>query len=624
MAQQKDTMGFPVEGQGGSAVNPVAMSELGGGLKAGFQGVHNGMLMGFGDNVNGALSAVLSNPAAPDYLSGMGDRYAGSRDAYREQYAQNQADHPAELAAGNLGGMVGASVPTMAYATGKGLLGTMMRGAGIGGVEGGVQGAGYADGQDVVSQAGRGALLGATLGGAVPAVVAGAKAMADPLTGFLDSLVNRANQAKVARAVGGAARAANMGPAEIDAALAAARAEGQLEYRAMDAMGIPGQRQASGVARAGGDAASEIAAYLESRQIGQSERVGSFVDDAFGTKGTTAAKTASDMNATRKATNNTNFTAAREGAGPVNLNDTVDAIDTLMNRNPILGESALTNTEMGNRLATLRGQLQKGGSQLINFDTVLNVKEDLGKVIGRIKKAGEEIPHELAQVYGKIDSALEASSPAYRAANDAALKARKEISAIETGSDMASRGRAADNVPAFQAMSPGEQQAARIGYGDNLLNSLERNPALTANKAKPLSLSPKRQAEAAAIAIDPDLYARRLARENQMWETQNRALGGSRTADNLQDISGAAGQAFGAAKAAASLNIGEAVSKIAGLLAPFAKGQNEATRALIAKALMAGDANALIPLIRREANGQTRDRLVEALMRGMGQQGSQQ
>ena len=611
---------------------PSGEQQFGSAMKAGFQGIHNGMLMGFGDNMNGALGAVLSDPTAPDYLSGMGARYAGERDYYRQQYAANKAQHPAALAAGNIGGAVLGAIPSLPYATGKTLMGTMARGAAMGAAQGGISGAGYADGQDVVNQAGQGALLGGTLGAALPAAIAGVRAVAvDPITGIIDSLANRANQGKAARAISDAARAANMGPAEIDAALAAARAAGQTEFRAMDAMGLPGQRAASGIARSGGDAGAEIAKYLESRQIGQGERVGSFVDQAFATKGTTAAKTAADMTAARGAAADTAYAAARGNAAPVDVQGALGVIDA---RTSGMAGSGIAGDGIDAKLMGYRSRLAgdgKGlgpdvtGAQLSDFNRVLGVKQAVQDDIGAAVRAGRNNEaRELGKLVTELDASLEASSPAYRQANDGFRAASQNIGAIDTGAEMASRGRAADNVPAFQAMTPNQQQAARIGYGDNLLNSLERNPALTANKAKPLILSQKRADEAAAIALQPDLYASRLARENTMWETQNRALGGSRTADNQRDIGQLAGQALVAAKAVASLNVGDAVSKIVGLLAPLAKGQNEATRALIAKALMAGDASALTPLINKAASGQDRARLIELLMRDTGQQGLQQ
>ncbi len=53
--------------------------------------------------------------------------------------------------------------------------------------------------------------------------------------------------------------------------------------------------------------------------------------------------------------------------------------------------------------------------------------------------------------------------------------------------------------------------------------------------ARPFT-SQKFQQEAGALAKDPALLSRRLDRENRMFSTGNKVLGGSRTADNLIDM----------------------------------------------------------------------------------------
>jgi len=77
-----------------------------------------------------------------------------------------------------------------------------------------------------------------------------------------------------------------------------------------------------------------------------------------------------------------------------------------------------------------------------------------------------------------------------------------------------------------------------------------------------------------------------------MWGTMNRALGGSRTADNLMDeamslpTSGPGKQAI---VDALRLNFGGAAANLAIAVAPALRGQSPATRQLIADALMSAD-----------------------------------
>ena len=600
------TSGQPV---GGSATNSQAVGELSDKLGATARGLHNQAFFGFGDNVNGAMGAIAGND------------YARTRDAYRTDLRQAQADHPMETA---VGGVIGAALPALAtggLATGASTLGTMGRGAMLGAVEGGLQGAGNADGQNVLANAGRDAALGFFLGGAAPAVVGAAgaakNAVKNPTTGVIDSMFGIANGRKANDAVLGALRSSGNKADDIAAMLAKAAQQGQPEFRLMDALGTSGQRQASGLARQGGDAGTEIADFLKQRQLDQGDRVGGFVEDAFGLRGTTAAKTTDALTAARGTAADAAYSAARGNAAPVNLNDTIATIDSLTKRDPILGESALADTVIGKRLKALRAQMATGDQQLIDFDSVLNIKQDMFATMEGLRKSGKTVPKELSDVYGALDGALEGSSDMYRTANDGFRDASKVIGAVDDGAAMSKGGRYGDNVPAFNAMTPDQQGAARIGYGDDLMGKLERVTAPTANRAAPLR-STKRVNEADAMTLDPALYRDRLGRENTMWETQNRALGGSRTADNMADqeaMSQLAGGAMDAAKSAANLQFGDTVAKIGSMLGPIAKGQNDATRQLIAKALMSGDSSVLAPALRQSATSESKRRMIEALLR---------
>ena len=612
--------------QGGSTANTQAMSELGSGIDATIMGAHNGGFLGFGDNLQGVKSAILGqslgdDKLSTDYSGTIGERYDRGVDQYRQRYAKAEAEHPKQVFVGNV---MGATIPALAtsgVATGQSLLGTAFKGGGIGAIEGMLQGLGNSDGQDMMKNAGWGALLGGGLGlAAAPLVQAGVaikNAMKDPVTGVVDSMRGTANVGKANRAILGGLKSSGNKADDIAAMLAKAAQQGQPEFRLMDALGTSGQRQASGLARQGGDAGTEIADFLKQRQLDQGDRVGGFVEDAFGLRGTTAAKTTDALTAARGTAADAAYSAARGNAAPVNLNDTIATIDSLTKRDPILGESALADTVIGKRLKALRAQMATGDQQLIDFDSVLNIKQDMFATMEGLRKSGKTVPKELSDVYGALDGALEGSSDMYRTANDGFRDASKVIGAVDDGAAMSKGGRYGDNVPAFNAMTPDQQGAARIGYGDDLMGKLERVTAPTANRAAPLR-STKRVNEADAMTLDPALYRDRLGRENTMWETQNRALGGSRTADNMADqeaMSQLAGGAMDAAKSAANLQFGDTVAKIGSMLGPIAKGQNDATRQLIAKALMSGDSSVLAPALRQSATSESKRRMIEALLR---------
>lgn len=616
---------FPAQPAGGSATNPQAVGEFEDKGRALATAIANGASFGFGDNMAGLIEGTKEALQG----RGFGRGYDYGVGMAREGMAMDRAQNPGLTTTGEL---IGAAVPALIaapLATGPNLLRTSMRGLGLGGVEGGLQGAGNADGQDTIGQTIRGAIFGGAAGGMAPAVVGAAgavkNAVMDPASGVLDSWIGRANAGKANRAIGSALRDSGKTEQEIIDAIARATAQGQPEYRVMDALGVAGQRQASGVARAGGDAGREIAEFLERRQLDQGDRVGGFIDDAFGTRGTTAAQTRDSLTAARGQAADAAYGAARGNAAPVDVRGALSVIDARIGG---MQGSGIAGDGIDGKLSGYRARLAGdgaglgpgvSGAELSDFDRVLGLKQSIQDDIGAAVRAGRNNEaRELGKLASELDAALEASSDMYRTANDGFREASRVIDAVDTGAGMATRGRAADNVPAFSAMPAPQQDAARIGYGDTLLNRLEAVTAPTANRAKPL-LSTKRTTEADAMALDPTTYSDRLGRENEMWATQNRALGGSRTADNLQDISameGLAGGALDVARSAGNFQFGDVVAKIGGLLGPIARGQTDQTRQLIARMLMSDDpAAALAPVLRQQNVSNATRRAIEAIIR---------
>jgi hypothetical protein len=626
---QYDAMGFPLQPQGGVSTNSQAVSELGSGLKSVAAGAANGASLGFADEGLGLAGGLKSLAQGNGYLPG----YRAARDDVRDGMKQAQQANPLEFGVGNIGGAMVPALATGGLATGASTLGTIGRGAVLGAVEGGLQGAGNADGGDMLGQAKTGAFLGGIAGGAAPAAVAlGRNAIRNPVTGAIDSMFGIANGRKANDAIYGALKSSGNTRDDIAAMMAKAAQQGQPEFRLMDALGTSGQRQASGLARQGGDAGTEIADFLKQRQLDQGDRVGGFVEDAFGLRGTTAAKTKDALTAARGTAADAAYSAARGNAAPVDVRGALGVIDSRIGG---MQGSGIIGDGIDGKLAGYRARLAGDGNglgagvtgaELSDFDRVLNLKQAVQDDIGAAIRAGRNNEaRELGKLVTELDSALEGSSDMYRTANDGFREASKVIGAVDEGAAMSGGGRYGDNVPAFNAMTPDQQGAARIGYGDDLMGKLERVTAPTANRAAPLR-STKRVNEADAMTLDPALYRDRLGRENTMWETQNRALGGSRTADNMADqeaMSQLAGGAIAAARSAANANLGDAVAKIGSMLGPIAKGQNEATRQLIAKALMSGDSSVLAPVMQQATSTESKRRMIEALLRQTGREGGE-
>lgn len=600
--------------KGGSSVNPEGMADFQNRALTFGANAAQGMSFGLGDEASGAVAGIKSMLGGGDFLPA----YRAERDDARADMATISERYPNAATGGYLTGAAIPAITAGPLATGESMLGTMGRSGLLGMTEGGLQGAGNADGRGIVGETIKGGLIGLGAGIAAPAVIGAATLAKRGVFEGLPQMFGKASQTKANRAIADALMRSGKTAPDVDALIAAAAREGQPEFRLMDALGLPGQRAANGLTRAGGAPGDEVAEFLSTRQAGQGERVGSFVEDAFDVKGTTAAKTQTGLIDARSTAADAAYDAARGNAAPVNLNDTIDVIDTLTKRDPILGESALADTVIGKRLKALRAQMTNGDQQLIDFDSVLNIKQDMFTTMEALRKSGKTVPKELSDVYGALDAALEGSSDMYRTANDGFRSASKVIDAVDEGALMATRGRAADNVPRFGAMAAAEQGAARTGYGDRLLSELENMKYPSTNRAL-ITGSEKRTAEAATMATDPQLYASRIARERTMWDTQDKALKGSQTANNQADMAamdGISGEAMHAGKAAANLQFGDMVQRVAGALGPILKGQNEPTRMLIAQALMSSNAGqVLAPAIAQATKSAGVRRILEALLR---------
>jgi hypothetical protein len=610
--------------KGGVSVNPQAMSEFKQKAGALAAGAVNGASFGLADEATGLIDGLMAAPGDGTFAEG----YASGRDRVRAEQQRRKQAEPTMYTAGEVGGATLPALAAAPLATGPTAWGTFTRGITMGGAEGGLHGFGNGEGgRRRADRALNGALVGATLGGAVPAAVGTATSLRRMVTDPMGGVLNLGNTARANRSIADTVRKSGKSLDTIAQEVAEAAAQGQPEFRAMDAMGITGQRRASGLARGGGDAGDEIAEYLAQRQLDQGDRVAGFVDEGFGLNGSSAAKTRDSLTQSRSATANQAYAAARGNSAPVDVRDAVGIIDARiggMQGVDIAGDS------IDGRLQSFRRRLAANNTpdgvdsiELSNFDRVLGVKQDVQDAIGAAVRAGRgNEARELGKLADALDSALEGASDGYRAANDGFREASRVIDAVDQGADMMRPGRRAiDTTSEFGAMTPDQQNAARIGYGDRALAQIEANRAPTSNKARPFQ-STKAQTEADAMAIDPRLFRDRMNRETTMWETQNKALGGSRTADNLEDMNNAgqiAQQATGIGGSLATGNVGHAIANTVQAIAPRLTGQNEATRLLMARALMSQDPRqAMGRAVQTQGTELLRRRMLEAMLRNAG------
>lgn len=401
--------------------------------------------------------------------------------------------------------------------------------AALGGFSGGMEGNGLAErGENAL----KGAALGGAVGGATPGVLGLLGAAASPVVSNIRARMNPQGyaQSQIARAASESGRPV----AQITDDLAQAAREGQGMFTLADAMGNPGQRMLSSVARAPGQGRTDVVNFLENRQAGQGRRVASSLAEGFDSP-QTAAQTEARLTQTRDTAANAEYGAIRRDAQPVDVSNVISHIDDILAPYGVAQNVAANDTAAGS-LANLRRRLTNGDQAANDFNLLQRVRGDLSDEIQQARQSGAgNRARLLGGALRELDSALENSSAGFRDANRNFAQRSRNIEAVGQGRDAAMRGRTEDIIPQYQGLTQEGQQAFRSGYVDPLIAQTQ-GAAFGVNKARPL-INDAFQAESNVMAPGAGLMQRRLGRENTMFETRNAAMGGSKTADNLADQS---------------------------------------------------------------------------------------
>lgn len=496
-------------------------------------GAADATTLGFGDELASALGSAISGVPRQQVLNEM-----------RGDAAKAQEENPGSYLAGQVGGGLaqaaatgGAGFGLNAARTGAGLGRVALGSALDASLYGGAYGAGSADGDiaDRAIGAGKGAALGFATGGALPLAIAGGKAVASPVLSPIMARLRPQDYAD--KAIQSGVRRTGMSTDDIVSMLTRAGADDQGMFNVADALGHHGGRMLSTVVRNPNDARQGIVDALTGRQMGQGERLSNFLAEGFAAPDT-AAQRAATLTAQRTAAANANYGAARAGAGAVDASGAVQAADDfltpgvtgMMNPGTNIADDSI---EAAVRRA--RSYLTDGNSVLSDFSASLRAKQELDAMIERAQPA---VQRQIIPIRNALDDALANASPDYAQARDVFRQQSRAIDAIDTGRNAASgRSRAPDNIATFQGMNPAEQSAFRAGYADPLIAKNESMAiAPTTNKARSL-MTTKTGQEFPEFAApgQADRLGNRIAREQQMFETSNAALGGSKTADNLAD-----------------------------------------------------------------------------------------
>jgi hypothetical protein len=483
------------------------------------------------------------------------------------------------------------------------------KGVATGATLGGIYGAGEApDIASIPGGAATGAAIGGTVGAALPAVAAtlgaGARALQVPRLRDPEKIATE----QVAKTV----RDSGQPIEEIVQRVRDAHAAGQTDYTIADAIGHAGERKLTGVAKVPGPGREMITEVLANRGLDMPQRTGGEVARALGAPRTAAVETEALIDrAGREA--GPLYRQAEQVGHPV-WNDAIRDIVS----DPIAKAGLKRGIEIQRIEAAGTGRasqptdtaivgfneaLDPIAGQVPNMRTLQALKVGLDDIIessinpatGRLNAHGRAVTGFKNRLLENIDT----MNPVYREARQAYAGPMAVKDAVRTGQDMVTRGRPADTLREFHGSSPTEQQGIRIGVADKVQEQLERAGNYTPYlRAK----SPKGSQELEALSLyqgprqpgQPDQLRQFLNREEQMQRTSNAARGGSSTAENLADINAqpGAGEMLGLAGNVASGRLLAAAQGALGMAGRFAKGENEAQRTAIARALMTRDPDA--------------------------------
>lgn len=563
------------------APDPVSINDIGRSLATGVP-ILGGLMNKANAATNAALAPVLNGffdekDQLPEAT--YSERYAHSLRDQEGMDAKFAAQHPIVNTAGNLVGGAAAMVPVVGAAPGLfgatgGLVSRMGMGAASNAALGGTDAA--VRGHDPVT----GAIVGGVLGAAVPV----AETALSPIVSNITARVNpeRYAQRQVARAVSESGQT----PADLIDRLTQAAADGQSQFTLADALGNSGQSMLATATRGPGEGRTLATNFLENRQAGQGRRISNALAEGFNAP-ETAAATEARMTAARSADADAAYNAVRNDAKPVNLTAAINHIDSTISPgvHRIAGSSNIANDTVEQALQRARNLLtDENGSMLTDFAAVQRARGDIADWAQTARQGGQgNKARMLSGVVHQVDAAMENASAGHLAANRNFAQASRDIEAVQTGRNAFLRGRTEDTIPAFNALRPEAQAAFRSGYVDPAITQTQ-GAAFGVNKARPL-LNDAFQAESQVMAPGADLMNRRIGREQTMFETRGRALGNSKTAENLADDA-AMGLNPTTIMHVATNNWGAAIGSLVQAGTNAATGNTPAVRAAVARILL--------------------------------------
>lgn len=311
--------------------------------------------------------------------------------------------------------------------------------------------------------------------------------------------------------------------------------------------------------------------------------------------------------------------------------DTLDRIIHQEKFEATKGLPSLPNDQIAKVLREVRSLFEDKGGTIDTFGHVWRARENIEDIIQRSglipptgpgqKPTYNALGTKLKDVRDTIDAELAKSSPLYKEAMKKAREGREALKAIERGAEMASKGRARNNIVEFNKLAPENQQGLRVGYTDAIAERIE---GAASKNQLPKIRSPKRRAELRAFAATrarANRFDRARNREETMWSTFEYPFGGSPTARRLAEQDEV--PLLFQPEIVSSIftgNFGQAGRHLLNRIAAHSKGYTPAVREEIIKLLMTKNSKADLDRITAElqqamARGESRNELLGRLLR---------
>ena len=452
------------------------------GWKQGLASVINGPLMGFGDEIGGAIGATIDKlkpRSITDLVTGpksWGDHYTANRDKLRGMQDRQREENP--WTTGITQAM--ASAPLMLLNPGAaagsapvGIVGNSMRAAATGGLYGAVGGAGNSTAEDLTGvgvDALRGGATGAAIGGVSTPVIAGMGAAGrNVMQRVSDTSAAAYAREKLAEAFARDARGSVFAGGASNPAVQAEARLNKLgpQGAVVDAGGRNTNQLLDTLTTLPGRTKESVFNFQRQRAAGAGERLRGAADSALGTSGQRLATTLDDLETTRRAAAAPLYDQLRGVA--VTVDD--DLLQLLNRTRGHHGEAQnLHRLATGEEIAL--GGLQKG--QSVPFQMLDHLKQSLDDAgmaakTGGNNKMGLAVDSARVALLNKLDSVAPQAGgqSVYKAARDAYAGPSALMDAASAGRKAITQDESAI-TSVVRGMSTSETEAFRIGAFEGL------------------------------------------------------------------------------------------------------------------------------------------------------------